>query len=195
MFIFEVIEDFYQYLSRATGYENIDQIRMVLTLILTIPFGFAYQYVRSPILRHFLGIVLGVAFQYIVYSWLFLYIFLQTIVVYILVRIFREKSGKVIFIQALLYLSAHQLYIYLSDDGKPPQFHSNLRPCTLFSGKILPSSSPLYLSRILIIFKVSPPCSSPPIPAVREGLGRAQHASSHTASPLPFASYECKIAL
>lgn len=90
---------------------------MVLTLILSIPFGFVFQFIKSPRIRDYANIILGFSFQYIVYHWELLFVFGQAVFVYVVVLIAKQKAGRIIIVESVLYLSLHFLYLIIWDYG------------------------------------------------------------------------------
>ncbi|EAR84788.1 membrane-bound O-acyltransferase family MBOAT protein (macronuclear) [Tetrahymena thermophila SB210] len=88
-----------------------DQIRLVSALIMAIPFGIVFSFLRGSFIRHFLSIVLGLFLQYLVYKDQIVFVLLQTLAVYLMLKIFNRKSvAIVVFVQSLIYMSAHHIY-------------------------------------------------------------------------------------
>ena len=86
-------------------------------MLMFIPFGLVMQFIRGALFRHIYGLVLGLFFQLIVYKNGILSHLLQSVVVYFLVLKFKGKCGKIVFIESLVYLSAHHIYRQYTDYG------------------------------------------------------------------------------
>ncbi len=72
--------------------------------------GSLFQSIPNPAARKFIGLILGLAFQFFVYDFGIISTILQTIIVYALTASFKKRAGKIVFIESLAFMSAHHIY-------------------------------------------------------------------------------------
>ncbi|KAM3147373.1 hypothetical protein pb186bvf_000624 [Paramecium bursaria] len=97
-----------------------DQIRMIIGLLSTVPLGFIYKQIPNPFLRQIIGLILGIFFTLFVYGYGIINVLVQSVIVYELTKRIKLKgpiNAKVIFIQTMLYVSAHHIYRQITDYG------------------------------------------------------------------------------
>ena len=105
MIIFELREIISENLSKVTG-APANQIALILTLLSTIPFCYINYFIHGKYLRLIYSLVVGLFFQFSIFKFNFLHIFISGIATYIFIKFFgRKLSAYYVFIGSLLYLS------------------------------------------------------------------------------------------
>ncbi|EGR27563.1 mboat family protein, putative [Ichthyophthirius multifiliis] len=115
--IFQILDQLFQNISILLGGMEVDQIRLAVSLIMTIPFGLIFYFIRGFFIRHLIGSALGIFLQYLVYQDGLIFLLFQTVFVYIIILIFQRKSALIVFSSSLFYLSLHHLYRQYNDYG------------------------------------------------------------------------------
>lgn len=110
------LDNFFESTSKNIGVPD-DQIRFIGAIILSVPLSFLFRLLNNAFLRYLIGALLGFLFQFIVYSEGIISTIAQCIITYVMVLIFKEKCGKLVFIQNIVYMSAHHIYRQIYDYG------------------------------------------------------------------------------
>eukprot|EP00825_Cyclidium_porcatum_P024641 TRINITY_DN2701_c0_g1_i2.p1 TRINITY_DN2701_c0_g1~~TRINITY_DN2701_c0_g1_i2.p1 ORF type:complete len:527 (+),score=80.38 TRINITY_DN2701_c0_g1_i2:33-1583(+) len=92
-----------------------DQIRLVIAIFAMVPIGLAFQKIRQEFPRRIMSIALGFFFQYFLFENELYVPLVQTIIVYLLIIILKEKCGKVIFYESFFYLIGYQTYKMITE--------------------------------------------------------------------------------
>ena len=79
-------------------------------MLFGLPLGLLLYLIKIPILRHFYSTVVGILLAFFVYKSAIISILIYIVLSYILIYIFGKKSGQIVFIFSLIYLSSHHIY-------------------------------------------------------------------------------------
>ena len=97
---------------------NIDQLRIMVCLIMTIVLSFFFPLLKNRNLRIFYSLSMGLLLQYIMYGIAMLNLTLCTIIVYAMVNFLpKKKIGIYVTVFTLVYLSILHLARMISDYG------------------------------------------------------------------------------
>eukprot|EP00825_Cyclidium_porcatum_P005211 TRINITY_DN124_c0_g1_i1.p1 TRINITY_DN124_c0_g1~~TRINITY_DN124_c0_g1_i1.p1 ORF type:complete len:421 (+),score=55.32 TRINITY_DN124_c0_g1_i1:43-1305(+) len=112
----QLIDRLVEQLSKQIGLPS-DQLLLIATILTTIPFGFIFQFIKNPFQRHLSSTLFGFFLQYLIFRQAMISNILQTIIVYILISVFKEKCGKIVFIESFVFLGIHQIYFIITSYG------------------------------------------------------------------------------
>ena len=83
-----------------------NQISLIITMISVIPFTFLNYFIHGKKARLIYSLVLGLFFQYSIYQWNTIHIFITAIFTYLFIQYYgRKHSAFYVLIGSLLYLS------------------------------------------------------------------------------------------
>lgn len=88
----------------------VNQIRLVVAFLIVIPLGYLFTFLHGKILRQIVGTSFGVALWYLVYSNEMIHVILNSIIVYVLILVFKRNSAIIVFVESLVFLSGHHIY-------------------------------------------------------------------------------------
>ena len=94
-----------------------DQIRVIVSLILSIPISLPIKYIPSLLLRSLYSFIIGTALQYYVYGSDIWQTFLQHLIVYAIIRIKGRKCGGFVTTYVVLTLFISHVYRMITDYG------------------------------------------------------------------------------
>lgn len=94
-----------------------DQTRILLSMLICIPFSYVIPRIPNVIARQVYSFILGTLIQFYVYGTDIYLIFLMHALVYILVKINPHKCGKHVTVVSLVLLSIYHIYRMIVDYG------------------------------------------------------------------------------
>lgn len=97
---------------------KLEQVFFMFMNYMIIPFAFLNHLIKTPTLRLYYSLFLGVSFQYIIYGTGIIHTFTSTIITYIFIKFYgRKKSAFIIFIITLIHLTTLHIYRMIVDYG------------------------------------------------------------------------------
>ncbi len=94
-----------------------DQTRIILSMLICIPFSYVIPRIPSVMGREVYSFVLGTLIQLYIYGTDIYLIFLMHILVYLLVKINPRRCGKHVTVVSLVLLSIYHVYRMIVDYG------------------------------------------------------------------------------
>ncbi len=87
-----------------------DQLRLISSLLLLVPLSFFLRFIRPTNYRYLYSLILSCLLQIFVFRSNMIGLYLQSGVVYLLLKFFKgKKIGVIITIQSMLFLSAYHI--------------------------------------------------------------------------------------
>jgi len=90
---------------------------MVIAILISIPLGLIFRFIKGSFLRHLYGMILGAFLQYMVYRNSVISVYVQNLIVYLLCTLKTRHIGKIVTIESIIFLSAHHIYRQIYDYG------------------------------------------------------------------------------
>jgi lysophospholipid acyltransferase len=94
-----------------------DQISFVFCLTISWPIGFIFKMITNATIRHLLSIILGFAFQFLIYRNDTIYPLLMALGVYFGIKVLGRNKAHIIFIFCMVFLSVFHIYRMIVDFG------------------------------------------------------------------------------
>jgi lysophospholipid acyltransferase len=114
--VFDYIDTKFASLSDTIGLPD-DQTKLVSCLLFSYPVGCIFKRISSPFLRHTIGIILGIFYQYLIFRDQIIHPIILTITNYALLKFLGRKAAMPTFAFTLVYLLAIHLRTMIVDYG------------------------------------------------------------------------------
>jgi len=103
-------------LTEVSGTQR-DQVKLIICLLASYPIGFLYRKLKSPLIRHIVGIVLGLYLEFYLYGTQVLFLCLFALSAYLLIFVVGRKCGFILTVYCLTFLAIFHIYRMYIDYG------------------------------------------------------------------------------